>query len=56
MRVLRYDKHKYIGFLGLLSIIGLKGFITGNHLWFLLFINYGCFTFFYENSIVYKER
>lgn len=56
MRVLRYDKHKYIGFLGLLSIIGLKGLITGNHLWFLLFINYGWFTFFYENSIVYKER
>lgn len=48
-------KHKYLGFLGLISLVGVKGFVTGNHLWFLFFINYAWFTFFYENSPVYKK-
>lgn len=51
-----YNKHKYIGFLGLLSLIGLKGFVTEDYIWFLFFINYGWFTFFYENSLVYRCR
>ena len=51
---MEYNKYKYIGFLGLLSLVGLKGVVTHNYLWFLLFINYLWFTFFYENSIVYK--
>ena len=51
-----YDKHKYLGFLGLLSLIGLKGFITSNYIWFIAFINYIWFTFFYENSMVYKFK
>ena len=42
---MKYEKYKYLGFLGLLSLIGLKGFVTHNYLWF---------TFFYDNSIVYK--
>lgn len=50
---MNYNKHKYIGLLGLLSLIGLKGFITENYVWFILFINYLWFTFFYENSWVY---
>ena len=37
-----YEKYKYLGFLGLLSLIGLKGFVTHNYLWFILFINYFC--------------
>ena len=49
-----YEKYKYLGFLGRLSLIGLKGFVTHNYLWFILFINYLWFTFFYDNSIVYK--
>ena len=49
-----YEKYKYLGFLGLLSLIGLKGFVTHNYLWFILFINDLWFTFFYDNSIVYK--
>lgn len=53
---MNYDKHKYWGFLGLLALIGLKGFPTGNHLWFLFFINYGWFTLFYENSWLYKLK
>lgn len=51
---MEYNKYKYIGFLGLLSLVWLKGVVTHNYLWFLLFINYLWFTFFYENSIVYK--
>ncbi|MGL5315115.1 MAG: hypothetical protein ACRC92_17810 [Peptostreptococcaceae bacterium] len=51
-----YDKHKYLGFLGLLSLIGLKGFITSDYIWFITFINYIWFTFFYENSMVYKFK
>lgn len=51
-----FDKHKYIGLLGLLSIVGLKGFITGNYWWCIMFINYLWFTFFYENSPVYKIK
>lgn len=51
-----YDKYKYYGFLGLLSLIGLKGFSTENYIWCLFFINYIWFTFFYENSIVYKMK
>ncbi|MGL5152378.1 MAG: DUF3796 domain-containing protein [Clostridium sp.] len=50
------NKHKYLGFLGLLSLIGLKGFFTENYLWFILFVNFAWFTFFYENSIVYKKN
>ncbi|MDD6796387.1 MAG: hypothetical protein PUE01_13455 [Clostridiaceae bacterium] len=53
---MNYDKHKYIGLLGLLFLVGLKGFFTDNYLWFLFFINYGWFTFFYERSIVYKLK
>ena len=53
---MRYDKHKYIGFLGLLSIIGLKGFITGNHLWFLLFINYAWFIICIVKDVFYERR
>ena len=51
---MKYEKYKYLGFLGLLSLIGHKGFVTHNYLWFILFINYLWFTFFYDNSIVYK--
>ena len=51
---MKYEKYKYLGFLGLLSLIGLKGFVTHKYLWFILFINYLWFTFFYDNSIVYK--
>ncbi|SHK36863.1 hypothetical protein SAMN02745163_03690 [Clostridium cavendishii DSM 21758] len=51
-----FNKHKYIGFLGLLSLIGLKGFNGGSHLWLIFFLNYGWFTFFYENSYVYKRK
>lgn len=53
---MQYDKHKYLGFLGLLSLIGLKGFMTQNYLWCILLVNYLWFTFFYENSIVYKNK
>lgn len=53
---MNYDKHKYLGFLGLLSLIGLKGFSTEQYAWCLLFVNYLWFTFFYENSIVYKIK
>lgn len=52
---MNFDKYKYIGLLGLLSLIGLKGFITENYWWFILFINYAWFTFFYENSWVYSR-
>lgn len=51
---MNYSKHKYLGFLGILSLIGLKGITTSNYIWFILFLNYIWFTFFYENSIVYK--
>lgn len=51
-----YDKYKYLGFFGLLSLIGLKGFITSDYIWFIAFINYIWFTFFYENSMVYKFK
>ncbi|CUN07551.1 MULTISPECIES: DUF3796 domain-containing protein [Turicibacter] len=51
-----YSKHKYLGFLGLLALIGLKGFVTEEYLWFLFFLNYGWFTFFYENSPIYKRH
>lgn len=51
-----YEKHRYLGFLGLLSLVGLKGFITGNYLWCILLLNYLWFTFFYENSIVYNRK
>jgi hypothetical protein len=53
---MEYGKYKYLGFLGLLSLIGLKGFITSNYLWFIAFLNYGWFTFFYEKSLVYKLK
>ena len=60
---MKYEKYKYLGFLGLLSLIGLKCFVTHNYLWFIFlqycsffifYINYLWFTFFYDNSIVYK--
>lgn len=53
---MQYSRHKYIGFLGLLSLIGLKGFVTHNYLWFIFLVNYIWFTFFYENSPVYKNK
>ncbi|MEG0295638.1 MAG: hypothetical protein RR620_02895 [Clostridium sp.] len=53
---MNFEKHKLIGLLGLLSLIGLKGFVTENYLWFIFFINFGWFTFFYENSLIYKVR
>jgi hypothetical protein len=52
---MKFKEGKFIGFLGFLSLLGLKGFITGNYLWFMFFINLAWFTFFYENSIVYKS-
>lgn len=52
--MLEHTKHKYWGFLGLLSLIGLKGLTTDQHLWCLFFINYLWFTLFYENSYIYK--
>ncbi|WP_125461021.1 DUF3796 domain-containing protein [Clostridium taeniosporum] len=53
---MNFKKHKFLGFLGLISLIGLKGFITENYLWCIFFINFAWFTFFYENSIVYKNN
>jgi len=52
---MEYEKHKYLGFLGLLSLIGLKGISTSNNLWYIFFLNYLWFTFFYENSLIYKK-
>lgn len=52
---MNYEKHKYFGFLGLLSLIGIKGILTSNSLWYIFFLNYLWFTLFYENSIVYKK-
>ena len=52
---MKFKEGKYIGFLGFLSLFGLKGFPTENYLWFVFFINLAWFTFFYENSIVYKK-
>lgn len=51
---MNYDKHKYWGFLGLISLIGLKAFPTENYWWCLFFVNFLWFTLFYENSWVYK--
>lgn len=53
---MKHERHKYFGFLGLLSLIGLKGFTTGRYEWFIFFIAYGFFTFFYENSPIYKLK
>lgn len=53
---MHYNKHRYLGFLGLLSLIGLKGFTDSKHLWFIFFLNYIWFTFFYENSYFYKRK
>lgn len=53
---MKYSKHKYLGFLGLLSLIGLKGVVTENYLWYCFFINYLWFTLFYENSYVYRIK
>lgn len=50
---MEYNKHRYLGFLGLISLIGLKGFTTGNSLWYIFFINFLWFTLFYENSWAY---
>ena len=50
---MNYNRHKYVGFLGLLALIGLKGFTTDQYLWFIFFTNFIWFTFFYENSPVY---
>lgn len=51
-----FDKHKYLGFLGLLSLIGLKGFVTHDYIWCIFIVNYLWFTFFYENSPVYSWK
>lgn len=51
---MKYDIYKYVGFLGLLALIGLKGFFTDQPMWFIFFINLMWFTFFYENSLVYR--
>lgn len=51
-----YDKHKYIGFLGLLALVGLKGLATQQYVWCLFFVNLFWFTFFYENSMVYHMK
>lgn len=53
---MKYHKYKYIGLLGLLSLIGLKGFTANNPIYFLFFINILWFTYFYENSLVYKNK
>ncbi|HAT4283838.1 TPA: hypothetical protein I9088_001726 [Clostridium perfringens] len=50
---MEYNKHRYLGFLGLLSLIGLKGFTEGNALWYIFFLNFLWFTLFYENSWLY---
>lgn len=50
-----YEKHKYIGLLGLLSLIGLKGFTASQPLYYIFFLNLIWFTWFYENSPVYKK-
>lgn len=50
-----YHKGKYIGLLGLLSLIGLKGFTANEPIYYIFFINILWFTYFYENSIVYKK-
>ena len=51
-----FDKYKYLGLLGLLSLIGLKGFVTHNYIWCIFLVNYLWFTFFYENSPFYKMK
>lgn len=53
---MKYDTYKYVGFLGLLALIGLKGFITEQYIWFIFFANLSWFTFFYENSPVYRLK
>lgn len=50
---MEYNKHRYLGFLGLFSLIGLKGFTGGNALWYIFFLNFLWFTLFYENSWLY---
>ena len=50
-----YEKHKYIWLLGLLSLIGLKGFTASQPLYYIFFLNLIWFTWFYENSPVYKK-
>ncbi|MBI5988125.1 hypothetical protein SNJ89_02990 [Clostridium perfringens] len=50
---MEYNKHRYLGFLGLLSLIGLKVFTGGNALWYIFFLNFLWFTLFYENSWLY---
>ncbi len=52
---MEYNKHKYIGLLGLLSLIGLKGFTAGEPLYYIFFINILWFTYFYENSPIYNK-
>ena len=54
--MMTYGRHKYLGFLGFLSLIGLKGFDTHNYVWCIFLVNYIWFTFFYENSPVYKHQ
>ncbi|MBW6411753.1 hypothetical protein [Clostridium weizhouense] len=53
---MNFEKYKFLGFLGLISLIGLKGIINENYLWCIFFSNFAWFTFFYENSIVYKHK
>ncbi|MGL4570331.1 MAG: DUF3796 domain-containing protein [Clostridium sp.] len=51
-----YHKYKYVGLLGLLSLIGLKGFTASEPIYYIFFINVLWFAYFYENSIVYKKN
>lgn len=53
---MEYEKHKYIGLLGLLSLIGLKGFTAQQPLYYIFFLNLFWFTLFYENSPVYNKN
>ncbi|MDU1313067.1 DUF3796 domain-containing protein [Clostridium septicum] len=50
-----YNKYKYVGLLGLFSLIGLRAFWSHEYMYLLAMINLVWFTFFYENSLVYKK-
>lgn len=52
---MNYHKYKYVGLLGLFSLIGLKGFTDHNPIYFIFFINVLWFMYFYENSPIYKH-
>ncbi|ATD54077.1 hypothetical protein [Clostridium chauvoei] len=50
-----YNRYKYVGLLGLFSLIGLKAFWSHEYIYLVAMINLVWFTFFYENSFVYKR-